>query len=119
MLVNIQLPKYNQYNCFDFYYSESDIETFNIGDEFVYSFYVGDGIVDIRKISIELFYIYTYFKTQSIRGKNNIHTHFKHQYNINSHMSHSNKICNEIDKVKNNMPCKKPKRLYDLTKEIY
>lgn len=116
---NIQLPKYNQYNCFDFYYSESNNETFNIGDDFVYSFYVGDGIVDIREIDIELFYIYTYFKTRFVCGKHNIHTHFKHHYDMNSHKLHSNKICNEIDKVKHNMPCKKPKRLLDFTKEIY
>lgn len=116
---NIQLPKYNQYRCFDFYYSESIFETFNIGDTFIYSFYIEDGVVDIRKIDVELFYIYIYFKIQSIRGKRNINNHVKHQYNSNSHNLHFNKICNEIDKIKNNIPCKKPKRLLDLTIEVY
>lgn len=119
IMVNIQLPKYNQYKCFDFYYSESNIETFNIGDEFIYAFYVGDGIVDIRKIDVDLFYIYIYFKIQAERGKKNIHTHFTYNYNSSSHKKLSEKICVEIDKVKNNMLCKRPKRLLDLTEEIY
>lgn len=118
-MINIQLPNNHFYNTFSFYYCDDLCDTFIEGEKSMYIFQVTSDVVDIRDIDLDVFYVFMYYRKSEICGKKRIHTHTHSQYqSFDHHINFQNRVLEEIDKVKDNMPIKNRKSK-TLSKELY